>query len=221
MKTFKYFIIPVLVGLSLITAAPILTKETRVAEFYSYTCTGLIFTNCTVNLSSNIGDPTKYEGLRQMIHERKITDTVVWELAGYGGFVTGEEELAHMIKASPALHIARVYGDVYSAHAYLAISMDRLEVARPEALMMFHRSSLYGNELLLCAPKAGELDRKQDAYRKCIELTSVLEANENKFIRRLFKDLLSERLINDVIAGKDVYVSAVEIQKRYKANANR
>ena len=183
---------------------------------YSYVINyGLLHSTMDIRLSDSIEGSDAYRGLLQAVSELKSGDQVTWFLVGNGGSATGLWAIQSTVDTSPAHHVAVVIGDVYSAHAYLAISMDELYITRNEDMFLYHRGSTYGNMESFCASSKGGTDRTQDKYQKCVSYFAFSTVLEDSWIEEFFKDILPKKDIQELLVGHDKLYSAAYIKAQF------
>lgn len=104
---------------------------------------------CDVNLNTYVGKQTKYAKIAEGLQALEPGYTINVHLAGPGGYVAGLTYLHGVLSRYEGKTNAVVVGDVYSAHAFLATSMDELEVhGTPN--MLFHTTSGYKSAVTNC-----------------------------------------------------------------------
>lgn len=181
-------------------------------------CTGFYNKTCEVRLGTSITKPENFKDVLSLLSQAKSGDTIIFYLIGYGGQVDTTTQLLYAIRTTKATTVAIVQGSVYSAHAYIAVSMNKM-IINPLATFMFHRSSAYGRESV-CDEKKGTIDRKQDAYKKCMDyLNTMLEQDKNEVILTL-GPFLTKVELQAILDGHDVYVQGYEMQKRLSSKAS-
>jgi len=92
---------------------------------------------CNVYMYDVIKDQDKYITLKEKLDTAGSNDEIIFHLGGFGGDAHTYLELYNHIKTSKATVTMKVEGHVYSAHAFLAISGDKLEVG-DGVYLMFH-----------------------------------------------------------------------------------
>lgn len=176
-------------------------------------CSGFVFRHCSVRLTTEIKEQENYQEVLQLLADASRFDTVTFYLSGGGGRGDSMIALLNAIKDTKAHTVAVVQGDVQSAHAALAISMNELKVG-DFLFFMFHRSSLYGQEKTFCDRAKGQTDRTQDLEAKCYNTIAVMTEIDNSITAKLYSKYLTKVEQDKVTAGYDVIISGEEMKKR-------
>jgi hypothetical protein len=160
------------------------------------------------NVESEIKTADAYTALITALQNAREGDVINIHLAGYGGDGGTMMVLISAIKASNATTVAIVEAPVYSAHAYLALSCNKL-VMRPHTTLMLHNAST--NDLD-CDAFKGLKDRGHDESVKCRQLQQAVNYMGDGLLKE-FKLLTDEerQMISD---GYDLYLTADEINFR-------
>lgn len=154
-----------------------------------------------VYFSNRIGNPLDYLDLLVLLPNLSNHDTVVLNLSGYGGDVSGTMPMLTALKNTDAKVIANVTGNIYSAHAYLTCSADEIHM-KPETMMMFHMTSAIRNPML-------------DEYTK-----EKHKVNNRILLKKYCSHLITEVDTEAMAKGSDIYYSAAEISKMIKASSS-
>lgn len=178
-------------------------------------CSGVIFKHCSVRLTTEIGPRETYQDVLQLLSDASRFDTITFYLSGNGGQVHSLIQLVNGIKHTKAHTIAVVEGDVYSAHADLAIAMDELVVGR-FVNFIFHRSSAYGQHAV-CDKAKGQQDRMQDLEQKCKDYLEAHLRVDAQLIRVQLGRYLTPDEIERVLDGEDVIINGDVMASRTAA----
>lgn len=178
-------------------------------------CTGVYYKSCQVRINTEVTKPEDFKPVLSLLSEAKTGDTIIFYLMGNGGRGDSMTQLVYGIKHSKAHTISVVEGDVYSAHAYLMTATNELYI-NPFAVVMFHRGSLYGNPKI-CDDQKGKVDRGRDAYEKCHQLLAALLKQDAQLVYYLLMGVLTEKEINQVLNGEDVYLTGQDLINRGRA----
>lgn len=104
---------------------------------------------CDIQLTTGIGSPADYYHIGTELRTISSDYTVRLHLSGYGGQVKGMNYLEAILKQTGAHVVSVVEGDVYSAHAFLSVIFDEIEVMG-DYTMIFHTGSHYNEVFNLC-----------------------------------------------------------------------
>lgn len=174
---------------------------------------------CDVYFSDTIEAPDRYFALYQYIDESRGT-TLYFHLEGSGGRTATIIKLYNVIKLNETKVISIVEGPVYSAHAFLAMLGEEIRIS-PSSLFMFHEAAAYNSltkqyikPIEMCETFRGQLDRGQDAYKKCVDMVNAESKSMNNMLKRtVFKYLTPEETAK-FNEGYDIYISGEEMISR-------
>lgn len=121
------------------------------------------------------------------------------------------QQIISAVKSTKATTVMLVETSVFSAHAYLAVAGDYLDMS-PHTMLMFHSSSFKNEQNNLCKDAQGKTDRGQNAYLKCLDLILHMNSLDDELIIDL-PILTSEEKVQ-VINGWDVFITDTEYKKR-------
>lgn len=151
----------------------------------------------TVYFYDDIREPSHYMKLVDKINNLVEGDVVEMHFACDGGMVTSMMAIINALKTTPATIRACLDSHAYSASAIIFLCADEWTVGDATSLM-FHNYS------------AGFVGKGH-------EISSVVRHTDNTF-KKMFdnycSDFLTEKEINDIIDGKDLYLDADEIRVR-------
>lgn len=183
-------------------------------------CKGVVNQTCQVRLTTVVGDPEQYRDILNLLDTANSGDRIDFYLIGNGGQVRTEVQLLNAIKTTKAKVVMHVQGDVFSAHAALALTGDELKVGK-YVLFLFHRSSAYGSVDQYCEGSKGKLDRTKDAYKKCVEFLNMSLVQDEAEVRELLSKVLTPDEIKRVLDGDNVILTGEVVQERLKKNGFR
>lgn len=156
-----------------------------------------VYTQVKVVLNSSIQEPEHYTALINRIDNLGEGDALILQLDNIGGNVDGCLALVDAIENTPADVIAVLSGRVYSAASIIALRCPQIQVG-PYARMMIHSWS-GGN------------------FGKHNEVVADYEFNQ-KFLKSFFYDtykyFLTDKEIEEVLNGRDVWLDGDAIQER-------
>lgn len=176
-------------------------------------CTLLSCNYYDIYLTKGINDPTDYEDVVRLLRNAGSYDTFTFHLIGFGGHEDGMFYLMNAIQETKAKTIMSVEGDVYSAHAYLAISGQYIIMSKYSSLM-FHFSDVLNLE---CDDLPGT-DRGVPDSEHC----RAYKNNAIKLGTMLVKStpFLIEEEKKAILTGHDVYLTSTEFYKRIEQLRN-
>lgn len=148
------------------------------------------------------------QNIVQVLGDADKGDTVLFHLAGYGGSVESGERIINAVTATKALVTMQVEAPVYSMHAFIAVSGNKL-VIQPFTYMMFHNSSAINVD---CSQAEG-IDRNETNEQHCIHYVNAHLSNVYKFIYERATILTPEEK-QEILDGKDVYINANQVLER-------
>lgn len=177
-------------------------------------CSGLLFKHCSVRLTTSITTPEDYQEVLEVLSDAGRLDTITFYLHGGGGQGDSMVALINGIKATKAHTVAVVQGDVQSAHAALAISMDEMQVG-DNLFFMFHRSSLYGKDKEICDQYKDKTDRTQSLEDKCKAVMAAQTNIDVAIAKVLYSRYLTDAEVARVLAGNDVIIESDDMKNRH------
>lgn len=186
---------------------PTLNKYRIIHRYEMKTSPPFIDSIYDITLEQGIHAPLYYEDISKVLREASRFDTIVFHLIGYGGAVNTTAMLINQIHESRGFIIMKVEGPVYSAHAYLALSGDKLEMA-PDSYLMLHYSSVLN---LDCTGVKGE-DRGVSKATKCLQFKNAEIDLTDNVLQGLSYVTSTERV--RLKAGEDIYLSPQDIANR-------
>jgi len=150
-----------------------------------------------IYISGPIGSPEQYIDVIHLIQSTLEGDTINLHINSPGGNVATTIQLRTALLNTDATVIASVEGECHSAATILMLSADLIEIA-PHTSFMVHNysSSAFG--------KGGEL------YERIEHLNNW----SYEFFKDVYKDFLTENELQDIVKGKDLWMTAKEVQER-------
>lgn len=164
-------------------------------------------------LSNEIGDSTEYIELVPFFLSLTKDDVVNVYLKGTGGSVDGAMLLGNLFRNSPAQVNIILMGDVYSAHAVLALQGDSFNFIDSHIRLMFHEPATGSGEVVntdLCKDVVGT-DRGHPAKEKCEAYIKNMVDEFNETLALKLSTVLTKEQYAAYLAGNDVYVQAGDI----------
>lgn len=167
-----------------------------------------------IYLSEEISsDQSSYLPVFKEIERARAKDTIVLKLSGYGGDSNTLLRLFYLLDRSPAHVIVDVQGDVYSAHAMLALVGEEI-VINPDSTFIFHQVSSLNSELSVCKDELFKMDRGVWAYTKCLTMVRETNIKYKIFFEKHIFPYLTATEISMIQSGYEVYVSGEEMGRR-------
>lgn len=170
-------------------------------------------TTHVIYFSSSIEAPEYYSTLLLQLTQAAVGDKFIFHLAGNGGDAATILAFYNAINSTVADTVAVVDGPVYSAHAYLSV-LTKQTIVNSGTIFMFHRGSIFGQEQVVCKEYKGRLDRKQDAYKKCLDFIESWTVMENRLLPQMLGKYLTTNELQRILEGHDVYVQGDEMKRR-------
>ncbi len=153
----------------------------------------------TAYISDQIDEAFIYNELCHKLRHAPVGSTATIHLNTPGGYLHSAMMLIDAIKSSKATTVAHLTGTVASAGTIIALSCDELIVSNHLAFMI-HNYSASG-----ISGKAHELK----AYQNFTDI------NTEKDFRFFYKDFLTEKEMNSVIDGQDLWMNSEEVIRRW------
>lgn len=143
----------------------------------------------------------------KILNSAEKGDIINFHLAGYGGEVESFIRLVNVVQHSKA-HVKMIAeSNVYSGHAYLAVSGNELEM-RPYSYLMLHTSSGYGKD---CSEEEGT-DRTVPNSEHCQAFLNNHINEMNYLIDNIRILTVDEK--NALKSGHDIYITSGDYQRR-------
>lgn len=151
----------------------------------------------TIPLDEPIGPPSYYRDVVKTIQDASEGDIVRIVINSPGGRMDGCSSILHALAATDATTVAELVGDAYSAASLIALSCDIVQVGE--------------NANMLChSARWGFSGKSMDAVEHALHNKKITD----QAMYRIYKHFLSEQEINEVIAGKELWLDADEICER-------
>ncbi len=147
-------------------------------------------TTYEITLPSSIDERTSRKDILDILKNATVVDTVVINLAGFGGNVSDGTAFINAMLTTKAKTIANVYGSTYSMHSLIACHADEI-TGGPLSQMMFHTIS--------------------GQWKGKVSKVHVAILSLEKKVRLLHSPCVAKGIINKqqmkaIILGQDVYV---------------
>lgn len=155
-----------------------------------------------VYIMAEIVNPIEYNELCHMFRSLSSKDTVYLHLNTPGGQIDSTLMIINAIKECEALVIAKLHGTVASAGTMLTLSCDTIETNISTSFMIHYFSggtSGKGNEI-----KAH---------------TQFMDKHTPKVFHRIYDGFLTDKEIEDMIDGKDIWLDGDEVMERFEKRA--
>lgn len=147
-------------------------------------------------LSGDIESPETYNELCYVLDN--VDTTVILHLNTYGGHIDSAFKVVSSINRSKAKVIARLTGTVASAGTIIALKCDDIEVEDYTHFMIHNYST--------------------GTQGKGHEIMDYVNFNDKELkitFTEIYKDFLTTKEINSVLAGKDMWLSATDVRNRW------
>ena len=152
-----------------------------------------------VYINTNIDEPSCYSEICYVLSTLTEDETVYFHINTPGGVLDSAFQLVDAIKGCRATTIARLTGTVASAGTIIALSCDKLIVAEHTSFMIHNYSAgAYG--------KGNELKARQEHIDK----------STNHAFKEFYSGFLTGKEIEEVINGKDIWLTADEVRIRWQ-----
>jgi len=148
-------------------------------------------------------DYRRYIEAINIVRTASSNDTIVFVINSPGGYIDIMDAFLHAIDISEARVIsAEIAGEACSAAAILALACDELYVT-------------YNSVMLIHSMRAGYYGKVQDLEH----YTDMSKIQNNRIATRYYKHFLTDDEIDDVLTGKELWLTAEEIEERWKMKA--
>ena len=156
----------------------------------------------TVNLDEAVVEAKYYRGVVSMLMEATEDDNVVFLINSPGGNFHGLVALLEAIKMTDATTCAVLIGECHSAASIFALHCDQVYVS-DNAEMLTHGVSF------------GSRGKGSDVLSHVEHVAKTTE----KLMRSTYKYFLTEKEINEVLGGRELYLDSDEIKRRLDIKA--
>ena len=158
--------------------------------------------NLSISLDENIREPKYYRAVIEEINNLGEHDTCTFRLNNTGGRLDGLISLLNAVDNTKADVLAVIEGDCHSAASIFALNCPNVFVS-PYASMMVHHVSY------------GAAGKDSDVVGQVLHNTAYCK----QLFINTYKYFLTDKEIEDVINGKEIWMHAPEIESRLKRKA--
>lgn len=150
-------------------------------------------------LSGPVGEAAQYVDLIDILYSGKEADTVYIHLNTPGGSLDTTIQILNAIKASNATVITVADGVVASAGTLILLSGHSVAI-QPFSYAMFHDGA----------------ERMMGKLNENLKQANFAAAFLKKLYHEVYNPFLSKKEIDDIIGGKDLWLTAEELTNRLK-----
>lgn len=174
---------------------------------------------------THINNQPQFYQFFTVLKEAGKDDIVNIYLQGLGGNVQTGLNLINFTKKSKATINTIVYGNVYSMHAILAISLPNLQILDKEALFLFHvpartnkqlSGNYMGTDYCDMAHILPTIDRGTTKKENCYKIIKAEDKYFSNYNKKVLSKALSVEELKKYYEGHDVIVPAKVIERRLK-----
>ncbi len=155
-----------------------------------------------VHLDENIKEPKYYRTVLQGIDSLGEGDVVLLSINSYGGQLDGAIAIINAIQNTDAEVHASIEGVAASAASLIALASPSISVS-PYATMMVHSATF------------GAFGKQSDV----ISHASFVDKQVRGLMNSVYKDFLTDKELEEVIMGKELWFDAEEIVRRLELRA--
>lgn len=166
-------------------------------KMLGYSVNSFVVNTYTVPLDEAIVDPAYYRSVVNMLYRAGEHDTVVFIINSPGGRLNGLQSLLDAVQSTNAKTAACIVGECHSAASIFALHCDVIDVG-VNATMLCHNVSY------------GYSGKGSDVLSHVEHISAISE----KLFRRTYKYFLTEKEIQEVLAGRELYLEAEQIAER-------
>lgn len=150
-------------------------------------------------LIDEVGEPKQYLKWFDTLQNATEEDIIVLHVNSYGGYIDTAVQIITAIKTSQAKVICQIEAACCSAATIIALSCDGL-ICFPHSYMMIHTSSgcVFG--------KQSDIKVQESFYNGWL----------NHLFDEVYMDFLTEKEIESVLGGHDIWLDAEEVMSRFK-----
>lgn len=173
------------------------------------------YNNCHVLLTENLDNMDDHLNLIQLLYAAGPNDVITIHINGPGGYIDILQSIIGAMDASKAKVITEVRYMALSADAIILLHGKEM-IIDDNALILFHRSSLFGQETKVCDRYEGKLDRTKDFKEKCLKMNKMLLEQDRLNMIRDVKKVLTKTEIMLLLEGEDIILTGKELKERLK-----
>ena len=151
----------------------------------------------SVPIDEDIQEPSYYRNVLKMLQDATQYDFVKFVINSNGGRLDGLSSILHGVKTTQAQTIAEIVGDCHSAASILALSCDQVIVG-DYASMLCHSA------------RWGFVGKSSDVVGHTLHNKKI----SDRLMREAYKDFLSEKEIDRVLEGHELYLDSDDIAER-------
>ncbi len=155
------------------------------------------FHQYTVPIDEDFVEPSYYRNVVSMLEDADEGDTCIFKISSRGGSLSGLQTLLEAVKHTQAYTVAVLVGQCASAASILAMHTDDVVVTDSADMLAHFISYNTGG-------------KGADIASHVAHITKTAE----KLIRSTYEDFLTEKEIDAIIDGKEMYMDADEIRER-------
>lgn len=149
-------------------------------------------------IDSDIEEPECYSELCYLLTIATATDTVILHINSGGGHINSAFKILASLQRTKAKTIARLTGTVASAGTIIALRCKALEVEDFTHFMVHNYST-----------------GTQGKGHEVLDYISFNDRDLQKTFREIYKGFLSEKEMLEVLRGKDMWLGAEDVRKRW------
>ena len=155
-------------------------------------------------LSGEIAAPDAYTNWFHVMRNASSRDTIVLHINSVGGNASTAIQFLRVLSETDATVVASVEGDCMSAATMIFLSADTVEIS-PHSIFLFHNYS------------GGAVGKGGEVFEKVKHLQRWSE----DLLRSVYSGFLTKEEIEDILAGKDIWMTAAEVHGRVQKKAKR
>lgn len=150
-------------------------------------------------LTGDIVEPFAYNELCYVLEQAAEGEKVYLHINTYGGHIDSAFKIIAAIKRCEATVVARLTGTVASAGTIITLTCDEVEVEDFTSFMIHNYST-----------------GAQGKGHEIVDYINFADKDLKKTFTHIYKDFLTTREINEVLKGKDMWLSTEDIRKRWE-----
>jgi ATP-dependent Clp protease protease subunit len=161
----------------------------------------IVFKEGTYNcyISGDISEPCEYDELCYVLDNAEETTNVVLHINTSGGYIDSALKIIASLSRCQATVTARLTGTVASAGTIIALSCDKLQAEQYMQFMVHNYST-----------------GTQGKGHEIMDYVNFNDKNLRDTFTAIYAGFLTEDEITDIIRGKDLWLSAEEVQQRWE-----
>lgn len=182
-------------------------------------CDAEINMTCHYYFSDQIKSHSVYRDLILFLNMATKGTTVKLYLTGNGGLVESVIRIVNAVRETDAEVVAIVVGGTASGHSFIALGVPNI-IIHEGVFFMFHKGATSKPIEDICGKYIDKTDRGQNSRLKCLNKYKTYQAITDNFLLGLVRPVLSDKEIQMMKDGHDIYITGHDMIQRLENEKN-